>query len=141
MTPENRRKENYLRRYQWDLQELEQMEQELAQLRLKALPGGIAYDGMPHGSGGENRADLANYAATLDDFLAETEERRRFLLQEIRDIKRAIEAVPVQRSRILLRHIYINGMSWDDAAEAMGYSPGYAKRALKSEALTNFRIL
>ena len=140
MTPENKAKENYLRRYQWDLQELEQMEQELAQLRLKALPGGIAYDGMPHGSG-ENKADLANYAATLDDFLAQTEERRQFLLTEIRAIKRAIEAVPVQRSRILLRHIYINGMSWSEAAEAMNYSEGYAKRALRSEALTNFRIL
>ena len=139
MTPENKAKENYLRRYQWDLQELEQMEQELTQLRLKALPGGIAYDGMPHGSG-ENKADLANYAATLDDFLAQTEERRRFLLTEIRSIKRAIEAVPVQRSRILLRHIYINGTSWDDAAEVMGYSSGYVKRALKSEALTNFQI-
>jgi hypothetical protein len=139
MTPENKAKENYLRRYQWDLQELEQMEQELAQLRLKALPGGIAYDGMPHGSG-DNKADLANYAATLDDFLAQTEERRHFLLTEIRAIKQAIEAVPVQRSRILLRHIYVNGTSWDDAAEVMGYSSGYVKRALKSEALTNFQI-
>lgn len=139
MTPENKRKENYLRRYRWDLQELKQMEQELTQLRLKALPGSISYDGMPHGSG-ENKADLANYAATLDDFLTQTEERRQFLLTEIRAIKRAIEAVPVQRSRILLRHIYINGMSWDDAAEAMNYSPGYVKRALKSEALTNFQI-
>ncbi len=140
MTPENRRKENYLRRYRWDMQELEQMEQELAQLRLRALPGGISYDGMSHGSG-DNKADLANYAATLDDFLAQTEERRRFLLEEIRAIKRAIEAVPVQRSRILLRHIYINGLSWSEAAEAMNYSEGYVKRALRSEALTNFRIL
>lgn len=139
MTPENKQKESYLRRYQWDLQELEQMDRELAQLRLKALPGGISYDGMPHGSG-DNKADLANYAATLDDFLTQTGERRQFLLTEIRAIKRAIEAVPVQRSRILLRHIYINGMSWDDAAEAMGYSSGYVKRALKSEALTNFQI-
>ena len=139
MTPENKAKENYLRRYQWDLQELGQMEQELAQLRLKALPGGISYDGMPHGSG-DNKADLANYAATLDDFLAQTEERRQFLLTEIRAIKRAIEAVPVQRSRILLRHIYVNGMSWSEAAEAMNYSEGYVKRALRSEALTNFQI-
>lgn len=139
MTPENKRKENYLRRYRWDLQELKQMEQELTQLRLKALPGSISYDGMPHGSG-ENKADLANYAATLDDFLAQTDERRQFLLTEIRAIKQAIEAVPVQRSRILLRHIYINGMSWSEAAEAMNYSEGYAKRALRSEALTNFQI-
>ena len=139
MTPQNKAKENYLRRYRWDMQELEQMEQELAQLRLKALPGGISYDGMPHSSG-DNKADLANYAATLDDFLAQTEERRQLLLTEIREIKRAIEAVPVQRSRILLRHIYINGMSWSEAAEAMSYSEGYVKRALRSEALTNFRI-
>ena len=49
MTPENDAKKTYLKRYRKDIVELEQCKQEVIQLRLKALPGGISYDGMPHG--------------------------------------------------------------------------------------------
>ena len=41
MTPENEAKKTYLKRYRKDIVELEQCKQEVIQLRLKALPGGM----------------------------------------------------------------------------------------------------
>ena len=140
MTPENEAKKAYLKRYRKDIVELEQCKQEAIQLRLKALPGGISYDGMPHGSG-ENHADLANYAAALDEVLTKAEEKQRELLRDLQAITCAIDRVPDADCRILLRYKYIEGIKdWDVIADRMNFSPDYIKRGIHSKALRLFEI-
>ena len=51
MTPENEAKKEFLSRYRWGVQALEEIENEINACRLGALPGAVNYDGMPHGSG------------------------------------------------------------------------------------------
>ena len=140
MTPENEAKKAYLKRYRKDIVELEQCKQEVIQLRLKALPGGISYDGMPHGSG-DNHADLANYAVALDEVLAKAEEKQSELLRDLQAITYAIDRVPDADCRILLRYKYIEGIKdWDVIADRMALSPDYIKRGIHSKALRLFII-
>ena len=139
MTPENQAKKDYLLRYKWGVKALEQIDREITQLRLRALPGGISYDGMPHGSGG-NGADLANYAAEFDKYEEKFRNQRRKILRMLDEILFAIECVEDVRSRVLLRYLYVELRSWDDIADLMNFSTGYIKQALHSKALQDFHI-
>ena len=135
----NEDKKKYLNRYRWDIQALEEIEGEITKCRLGALPGGLNYDGMPHGSSGSS--DLSDYAAKIDELLMEFRTKREHLMKDLREISHAIEAVEDQRSNILLRYRYIQLKSWGFIAEAMGYTEDYVKRELHGKALNDFKIL
>lgn len=139
MTPENEAKKAFLERYRWDVKALEQIEREITQLRLKVLPGGISYDGMPHGSGA-NAADLANYAVTMDEYLAKFKQQRNILLKDLNEIVFAVEQVENVQSQVLLRYRYIELKSWREIAAIMCYTEDYVRRHLHSKALNDFEI-
>ena len=139
MTPENEAKKAFLERYRWDVKALEQIDREITQLRLKILPGGISYDGMPHGSGA-NAADLANYAVTMDEYLAKFKQQRNVLLKDLSKIVFAVEQVENVQSQVLLRYRYIELKSWREIAAIMCYAEDYVKRHLHSKALNDFEI-
>ena len=141
MTPENEKKTAFLDRYKTAVMELTQIEKQITQLRLNALPGGVSYEGMPHSGSGENRADLANYAAKLDDLLMEAVRQRMHLIDELQTVSRAIDHVKDADSRILLRSKYIDLMGWAEIAALMNYSEEYVKRGKYGEALRNFEII
>ena len=96
---------------------------------------------MPHSGSGENRADLANYAAKLDDLLMEAVRQRMHLIDELQTVSRAIDHVKDADSRILLRSKYIDLMGWAEIAALMNYSEEYVKRGKYGEALRNFEII
>lgn len=139
MTPENKAKKEYLLRYKWGVKALKQIDREITQLRLHALPGGISYDGMPHGSGG-NGADLANYAAELDKYEMKFKAQRKVILRTLDEILYSIESVENLKSQILLRYLYVELREWGDIADLMGYSEDYVRQELHSNALRDFQI-
>lgn len=139
MTPENEAKKEYLNRYHWCAKALEQVDREITQLRLRALPGGINYDGMPHGSG-VNHADLANYASKLDEYITKRREKKEELIRTLEEITDAVDAMADERSQILLRYKYIENKTWREVAVLMDYDESYVKRELHSEALQKFKL-
>ena len=144
MTPENEQKKRYLLQYQWGKVELKQVESDIIRMQLEALPSAITYDGMPHGSGGTNTADLSNYAAKLDAMRDHYRAKRDEILEKLEEIDRAISAIPEAKYRILLRERYINlnGIrlkSWSEIASVINYTEESAKN-LHGEALKAFVI-
>ena len=138
MTPENEAKKDFLSRYKWGKIALDEIETEINACRMGALPGGINYDGMPHGSG--DLSDLSDYAARLDDLLMQFRTKRTQLIDDLHEISAAIEVVEDPRSNILLRYRYIQLKDWGDIADAMGYVEDYVRRTLHSRALRDFEI-
>ena len=138
MTPENEAKKEYLSRYRWDKVSLEEICKEIDACRANALPGGINYDGMPHGSG--NNSDLSDYAVKYSELLEKLKAKREQLITDLAEISAAIEAVEDPRSNILLRYRYIQLKDWGDIADAMGYVEDYVRRTLHSRALRDFEI-
>lgn len=136
MTPENEAKKDYLSRYKWDLEALKEIDGEITACRLGALPGAIAYSGMPHGSG--NNPDLSNYMSKIDSLLTKFIEKREKAIKDLQEISAAVEAVEHPRSNILLRYRYIQCKEWDEIAKCMNYTEVYCRRELHSEALKNF---
>jgi len=138
MTPENEAKKDFLSRYKWGKIALDEIETEINACRMGALPGGINYDGMPHGSG--DLSDLSDYAARLDDLLMQFRAKRTQLIDDLHEISAAIEAVEDPRSNILLRYRYIQLKKWEEIAEAMNFNEDYVKRELHGMALKNFKL-
>ena len=138
MTPENEAKKEYLSRYRWGIKALEEIEREITQCRLGALPGAIAYDGMPHGSG--DSSDLSDYAVKIDGLIMKYRRKREELIDSLHEISEAIEAVEEPRCNILLRYRYIQLKSWRFIANQMVYSEDYVRRELHSLALKLFTI-
>ena len=138
MTPENEAKKEYLSRYRWDKVSLEEICKEIDACRANALPGGINYDGMPHGSG--NNSDLSDYAVKYSELLEKLKAKREQLITDLAEISAAIEAVEDPRSNILLRYRYIQLKKWREIADIMHYTEDYVKKDLHSIALRNFKI-
>lgn len=138
MTPENEAKKEFLNRYRWDKVSLEEICKEIDACRANALPGGINYDGMPHGSG--NNSDLSDYAVKYSELLEKLKAKREQLITDLAEISQAIEAVEDPRSNILLRYRYIQLKKWEEIAEAMNFNEDYVKRELHGMALKNFKL-
>ena len=144
MTPENEAKVRFLNRYKGDLIALEEIEGEITACRLGALPGAISYTGMPHG-GGDNKADLANYAARIDDLLMKFKRKRE---ETIRDLHEIVDAIDDMARRdpnneilcALLRYKYIQNKKWREIGVLMNYSEWYVRRELHSKALQKFKL-
>lgn len=144
MTPENEAKYKYLMRYKWDVLKVKAIEREIIRCRLEALPGAVNYDGMPHGSG--SNTDLSDYAVKLDELVKELERSRIKTLEDMSSILYAIDEVTMSDSKngakysILLRCKYVDDLSWEETADAMGYTENYVKGCLHGKALSVFKI-
>ena len=144
MTPENEAKVRFLNRYKGDLIALEEIEGEITACRLGALPGAISYTGMPHG-GGDNKADLANYAARIDELLMKFKRKRE---ETIRDLHEIVDAIDDMARRdpddaalcALLRYKFIQDKKWAEIGALMNYSEIHVKSTLYGKALMKFKI-
>lgn len=135
---ENKEKKRFLIRYRFGVIKLKEISAEIDALRLGALPGGISYDGMPHGSG--NMTDLSDYVADIDELITLYKETAGKNLRDLKQITRAIEAVEDPRCNILLRYRYIQLKDWAFIADRMGYSEIHVRGKLHSLALNAFKI-
>jgi len=141
VTPENETKKAYLMRYlEARLKELSLVD-ELNTLRLSVLPSGIRYDGDGGGGGGTPHG-LEEFAARYD-----AKERELYAQLDVQwkirgQIIAAIEDLPNEAERMVMRFRYINLrevrkggrvvgyylMPWKDVAEAMHYTADYVGR-------------
>ena len=76
----------------------------------------INYDGMPHGG---TQKDLSDYAAKVDGLLTELYSVMDKKHDALRTITAAIEALPTEGEKLLLRLRYIKHLKWEAVALEM----------------------
>ena len=118
MTKEELKKQ--LHRYRDLKAEYEQIALELEKVEaFMTAPKGTNWDGMPRGSGGgDPLLGVVTYHLTL-------KERYEAKLQELAEAQNIVEAMIdglESRERKLMRHRYIEGLSWEEVCVAMCYS-------------------
>ncbi len=130
-------KKAWLRSYQALCRELERTQEELAQWRSRAEQVTRVCSGLPAGGGrGDRLPQCVEQIAQLEEELAQT------LIQltiSRKALEQAIFTVPQQELRQLLRYRYIDGLTLERTAEAMGYSHRQAWR-LQCRAIDAVRL-
>ena len=133
---DNEAKKAFLRRYRDSLKAEKGIEDEIRNLRANAMIHSQNMDGMPHGSA---QSDLSTYAAQLDKMLADlhAEIERKWNIR--REIVKAIEALPSESERAVLKLRYINGWKWEKIAVETGYVYQHVHR-IHGRALVHLQI-
>ena len=78
------------------------------------------------GSGGTKRvSSVEEYAVKMADLSSEMAIRAGIYAEALKEIEAAIDAVPEQTCRDVLRYRYLNGWSWNRIERATHYSGSY----------------
>lgn len=78
------------------------------------------------GPGGTRRvSSVEEYAVKLADLSAEMKIRADIYAEALHEIEAAIDAVPMQNYRDVLRYRYLNGWSWNRIGKNLHYSLDY----------------
>ncbi|MDO4647414.1 MAG: sigma factor-like helix-turn-helix DNA-binding protein [Eubacteriales bacterium] len=133
---ENDRKKLYLKRYRRNLDLQKVIEEEIGQLRSAQMMPAGRNDGMPRGS---KKTDLSDYAAKLDEMVGDLEREVMRGIDFRKEITGSISDLQNESEILILRLKYIHGMTWEEVAEASGYSLRSVKR-IHGQALINLKI-
>lgn len=116
-TPKDRIKKR-LNSYKDVVEELQQIEQHLADLEDRILPGGQKMDGMPRSPGGGG--DLSGIVAERLELVERYRAKKNELYQAQLDVERMIEGLdPLERR--MMRAKYIEGHTWEEVCVIMSY--------------------
>lgn len=138
MTEVNARKKEYLLRYQTLLRIEQEIQEELLDTMLaQALPRAIRYDG--DGGGPGKPRDLSDFAAKVDQLQTKLIKAKDRAVSARLEITSRIDAMQDDTEKLLLRLRYIRGMTFDEVADAMGYSWRHVIR-IHGSALQHFKL-
>ena len=135
-TKENEQKKKYLRSYRRLEHHADRLEQEIEAIRARYTGHAITYSDMPKANNIAH--DLSEYAAQVDELLADVVRLRTEAVQAYRQIAKDIEALDDVTERELMRYRYIYGMTWQEVADAMHYTDRWV-RILHGRALAHFK--
>ena len=134
---QNEAKKEYLRSYQRHVRRVQQITDEIAELRERkmgasAKPG----DGMPHSGG---HSDLSGYAAKLDEMIAKLIDEREQCMRTYQQIARQIKCLRDRQEVDVLFYRYVGGYDWGKVAEKLGCKKRWVFE-LHGKALRHFKI-
>ena len=133
---DNEAKKAFLRRYQDAVKTEKSIEEEIRELRSNAMMHSQNMDGMPRGSA---QSDLSDYAAKFDEMLSELRDEIDQKWEIRREIIKAIEELPSEGEKIVMRFRYINGWSWERISVESSYTYRHVTR-LHGNALIHLKI-
>jgi RNA polymerase sigma factor (sigma-70 family) len=108
-----------LKRYRFLCKKLNLLREEHRRALDQAYPHQVL-DGMPHTT---NTSDsVGKLAAKRADIIRDYEEIETSLMSKKMEIENLIDGLDDPRESVLLRLYYINGKTWQDVADEMGYS-------------------
>ena len=126
----------YLLRYRAVKREIEDLDQRMAQLRLKyAAPTAIDYSAMPKAH--DSNHDLSDYIAKMDEMTEYMISKYTRLRGIEVDIYIRVDRMQDQTEREILRYRYIDGLSWEEIAAKLNYSKRNVTR-IHGRALQHF---
>lgn len=106
----------WLRSYRYLKNEVERLEEELAEWRSKAEKMTRELSGMPSGSGGGDKVPAC--VEKIWELERELNTKLSDMVEQRQAIERAIEALP-DKQKQLMRYRYIDGMKWEKVAVEM----------------------
>lgn len=133
MTPEQRAKEEWIKRYQHILGEIESRKREQERLRDLATSVSPNLSGMP-GARGDHSDKVGKSASLLAEMSESIDDEIHDLIKARNEIIRAISSVDDIQKREILERKYIAGEKIEHAADQMHYSRSWIYR-LRDEAL------
>lgn len=112
-------KKAFLRQYMDCVRAENGIKDEIETLRACAMLPAIAMDGMPHST---CKNDYSSYVARLDGLMRmlNKEMERKWIARA--KIMAAIEKLPNETEKLVLKFRYINGWKWERIAEEMYYT-------------------
>lgn len=109
-----------LKGYRDTQKEIKRIDNELTELEAEMIyPRSPNLDGMPHGGAGGDA--FLRYMDRKDALTRDYYNAKAHLLDELDAIERAIQHLP-EKQKTLVWYRYVEGMRWEDIAEAMAYS-------------------
>lgn len=122
---ESAKKKEILNSYLEASKEWRYWKDETERLMVAATGASPSLSGMPHGGGtGTSKVELA--AESLEDARRELTAAASAMSKARRQVLAVIKTAPTADQRIVLRRRYINGMNWEQIAEACGKSRQWA---------------
>lgn len=106
----------WLRSYRYLKNEVERLEEELAEWRSKAEKMTRELSGMPSGSGGGDKVPAC--VEKIWELEREFNTKLSDMVEQRQAIERAIESLP-NKQKQLMRYRYIDGMKWEKVAVEM----------------------
>lgn len=109
----------YLNRYQRLKGYIRARQTELAELRGTLIPSSVDYTGItvqtsPHDKMAEIMAEIDSLEQRITDATIDA-------LKVLRDIEDVVQQMKDPRQQTLVINYYLNGLTWEQTAEAMGY--------------------
>ncbi|MGL6201946.1 MAG: DUF1492 domain-containing protein [Lachnospiraceae bacterium] len=132
---ENQKKKECLNGYKDAKRKVRRIEEQIQTLRMDKMFPSIQYDDMPHGS---NMTDLSNYAARVDELIAELGKEKLEAIRQYEKIYKDIGKLKDEREREVLTYKYIQELSWEDVCTAMNLGHTHTHR-IHGSALKNFK--
>ena len=115
----NQEKKAYLSRYRDNEREIRRLREEIERWRSTAYAVGLRLSPTGGGGSGVDRLQVnVEQLVQLQNRLARQYDERVRLREEIED---AIETVPEERLRLLLRYRYIDGWTWERISVELSY--------------------
>ena len=110
-----------LSQYYWLEKEIKDDEERLRTLREQATaPHAQRLTGMPHGGNGDHDK-IGKATAEIVDLQAIIAAKQIQCIHEKQRIERFIVEIPDSMTRMMFAHRCIDGMSWQEVADSMGY--------------------
>lgn len=123
---EKREKVHWMSRYLRSVQKQKQLRLLVKELEGRARGGSTGWGGMPHGPARQDR--LARAVERLDEARADLGAEAREGLRFETEIENAIDTVADPNVRMILYYRFLEGKTWDETAELVGYDKRWAQR-------------
>ena len=136
MKEENEMKKAFLERYWTSKKIQESIWDEIRELKYSVMLPGINMDGMPHGTGS---SDLSSYAVQLNRLEKKLSREVGRQIRIRNQIWKAIEGLPTEAEKMILKFRYINRYSWEEAAVKACYTYRHTLR-IHGEALKHLEV-
>lgn len=121
MTPENKKKKEYLESEIWYRQRIKNIEEELRRLRVREVNPAINPDKIPSRT---DTKDIADYIESVEELTAELYKTRSEMMEKKAEIHRAINSLPTKYA-CLLEQKYLLGKQFHEIANELHYSESH----------------
>lgn len=132
---ENQKKKEYLNGYKDAKRRERRIEEQIQKLRMDKMFPSIRYDDMPHGS---NMTDLSDFAAKVDELIAELKKEKLEAIRQYERIYEDIRKVEDERQQGVLTYRYLQELNWESVCDAMGLSSKWVHK-IHRDSLKNFK--
>ena len=132
-------KKKYLESYRYLVIDIRNIKDEIEEIKQSMTGSSKPLSGMPRSGSGRQR-DMSDYYVRLEALEGKLRKQLKRKVEKQMIITDAIEAMPTDKLRTLMRLRYLHGCTWEEVAEQMGITARWATY-LHGDALKEIKIV